>query len=323
MKVARLIALVFFIAVIVGVITETALSSDYPNKPLRIIINYSAGGGHDTMARAFQKPLSEALGVSVLVENKPGGSTKIGTSVVLKAKPDGYTVTMQADRGWVGYFYSKTYDYKPWETLTPVANIVEAPYGFIQTRVGSGYDTWDKLVAAANKNPGKLSCSGPAAGGVVGLIFSEITKRSGIEARYVPFKGASPAMTALLGGHVDFQITTVGEAVRMMRANKTHGLAISSDGRYPQVPDVPTFNDLGIGEPMLNTFSFWGPPKMDKKIVTTLAAAIEKAVQDPEFKDFIENKLTNKIVFKTADQVVAGTQSFEKKWGDSLAAQYK
>jgi tripartite-type tricarboxylate transporter receptor subunit TctC len=300
-----------------------AIGGNYPEKPIKIIINYAPGGGHDVIARSLQGPLAKALGTSIIVENVPGGSTKIGTMQVLKAKPDGYTIVLQADDGWVGYYYSKTYDEKIWVKLTPIANVVDMPSGFIEVRADGPYKIWQDLVNEAKKRPGEVTGAGPAAGGMKELIFHMVMDGAGVKCKYVPFSGAGPAQTAMLGGHVDFRVCAASEAMTMIKAGKTKGLAISTGTRYHACPDVPTFKELGVGEEVWSTLSIWGPPGMPQDIINTLTNGIKTALQDAKFVDLQENQLYNKIHFKTGPEVLKNTQEFDRIWGPKLASQYK
>ena len=223
---------------------------------------------------------------------------------------------------WVGYYYSKTSETKPWEELTPIAQFAETPYNFVATSVASGLDTWAKVVAKAKANPGTIKVGGPASGGLVEFTFNQIMERAGITGVYVPFQGAQPALTALLGGHIDFQITTLGDGMATTRQGQTYALAVSSDGRSPTAPDVPTFAELGIADTLTNTFSLWGPKGMDPKVVEVLASAVRKAIQDPKYVDLLA-KRDYTVVFKSSAEVRDAVNAFDVKWGQRLAASFK
>ncbi len=319
MKSIKVLAVILGVSFIVGLPT-LGWVQEFPNKPIRMIIPYSAGGGTDILGRAFQRPLEKELGVKILVENIPAGSTKVGTMEGMKAKPDGYTLILISAQSWVGYYYSKTYETKVWEKLTPVGNITSEPYGFIEVRAESPFKTWADLAKAAKENPGKLTCGGPGAGGILEILFHEITKTANIQCKYVPFAGAGPTKIALLGGHVDFRICQPTESIAMIRAGKTRGLAVSTEKRFDPLPDVPTFKEAGIGEAMSLTRGIWGPPNMSSRIVEILARAIEKATKDPEFVKLVEEELVFKVEFKTGQVIQKETVDFDKAVGPKFAA---
>ncbi len=310
------------VACVLG-IWSLGLAADYPDRPIRVIVPYAAGGGNDVLARAFQVPFEGTLGAKVVVENIPAGTTKMGTLEVLKAKPDGYTIVIMSDPGWVAYYYSGTYDEKVWDRLTPVANLTSEPYGFVEVRAESPFKTWADLVKAAKEKPGQLTCGGPGAGGMMELIMNTITQSAGIQTRYVPFAGAGPSRVALLGGHTDFRVCQPTEAITMIRAGKTRGLAVSTDKRMGDLPDVPTFKELKIGPTITLTRSIWGPPKLPQKIVNTLTQAVEKATKDPKFIKTIQEDLLYTVEYRPPKKLYDALVNFDKDWGEQLKASYK
>jgi tripartite-type tricarboxylate transporter receptor subunit TctC len=289
-----------------------------------MIIAYSAGGDNDILARLLQKPLEKLIGTNLIIENIPAGSTKVGTMELMKAKPDGYTLMFHGDQSWIGTYYSKTYDFKAWKMLTPIANVATDPYSFIEIRADGPFKTWGELVKYAKENPGKCTCAGAISGGMPELVFNEIIKAAGIQCRYVPFAGAAPAKTALLGGHVDFRITQPAGAITGIRAGQTKGIGVSTEKRYDLLPDVPTYKELGIfNESIIMTRSVWGPPKMSPEITDKLAKFIERATKDSEFIKAAQDKWMYKIEFYSASKMVEELDKFEKMWGPQFAAFYK
>jgi tripartite-type tricarboxylate transporter receptor subunit TctC len=299
------------------------MAADFPQKPIRVIIPWSAGGGIDVLCRTFQPFFEKVLGQRILIDNIPAGTTKVGTMELMKAKPDGYTLMFHNQEAWVGYYYSKTFDSKVWEQLVPIANIVSVPYAFIEVRVESPFKTWADLVKAAKENPGKLTCGGPASGGMAEVFVDEITRASGIKVRYVPFAGGGPTKVALLGGHIDFRYCQPSEAIEMIRAGKTRGLAVSTDKRMEAIPDVPTFKELGIWGTLIYSRSFWGPPKLPSNLVNTLAKIIEKAAQEPEFIKIARDQLLYTMDYRPPEKVKADMEAFDKQFGPKLAEAYK
>jgi tripartite-type tricarboxylate transporter receptor subunit TctC len=300
----------------------TGMAADFPQKPIRLIIPWSSGGGTDIIGRAFQPFFEKILGQRVLIDNIPGGTTKIGAMELIKAKPDGHTLIFSPTESWVGYYYSKTYDFKAWQQMTPIANITSEPYGFVEARTDSPYKTWADLVKAGKENPGKLVCAGPGAGGMIELIMTKITAAAGFKARYVPFAGAGPSKLAVLGGHADFRVCGPGDAIGMIRAGKTRGLAVSSEKRMEALPDVPTFKELGIGGVISVTRSIWGPPKLPANIVNTLTKIVEKATKDPEFIKIIQNQL-HTVDYRPPEKMKEDLETFNKEFGPGLAEMYK
>jgi tripartite-type tricarboxylate transporter receptor subunit TctC len=314
---------VFFIVVWFFSWGTLGFGGEFPEKPIRWIIPFAPGGGTDVLARTFQSAFETALGTKLVIENIPGGSTKVATLEVVNAKPDGYTIILISAPGWLGFYYSGTYDFKVWEKLTPIANLTTEPYGFVEVRAESPFKTWADLVKAAKEKPGQLTCGGPGAGGMMELIMMTITKSSGIETRYVPFAGAGPSRVAVLGGHIDFRVCQPTEAINMIRAGKTRGLAVSADRRMEALPDVPTFKELGIGPTIILPRSIWGPLNLPAEIVSTTSKAVEKAAKDPKFVKVIQEELLYTVEYRPAKKVLEEGVNFDKEWGELLKASYK
>jgi len=303
--------------------TGEGFAQNFPTKPIKVIVPFSAGGSNDLIGRSLQKPLGRELKGTIVVENIPAGSTKMGTMEVLKSEPDGHTLLFASHGALMGYYYSGTYDFKVWEKLTILGTSGEMPYGFLETRIESPFKTWAELVQYAKKNPGKLTCGGPGAGGVMNLIVLESSQAADIDVKYVPFAGAGPSGIALLGGHVDYRVCLPPEAFINIRGGKTRGLAVSYGKRLPEMPEVPTLKELGIllDIPPLS-YDFWGPPNLPPGLANTLAKAIEKAVKDPDYLQFCQ-RIAYQPLFKDAPILKAEMKFFEEKVGPRLAAFYK
>ncbi len=300
-----------------------AFAQNYPTKPIRVIVPFSAGGSNDLIGRTLIKPLAKELKGSIVVENIPGGTTKMGVLEVMKADPDGHTLLFASHGALMGYFFSGTYDFKVWEKLIIIGQSGEMPYGCFEVLASSPFKTWQDLAKYAKENPGKLTCGGPGAGGVMGMVAIEVAKAAKIDVKYVPFAGAGPSGTALLGGHVDYRVCLPPEAIPNVRAGKTRVLGLSFGKRLPELPDVPTFKELGLFEeiPTLS-YDFWGPPNLPSHIVDILSKAIEKAVKDPEYLQYCQ-RIAYQPIFKDAKQLKEDIRFFEEKVGPKLAALYK
>ncbi len=302
--------------------TKAGFSQDFPKNNIRLIVPAPAGGGSDLMGRGIAAPLEKILGTRVLVEDIPGGSGKIGAMAAKNAKPDGYSLIL-AGPAWVGFYYQKVYNTKLWLEMTPIGNISTEAYTIIEVRADSPYKTWADFAKAAKENPGKLTCAVMGVGGARLISMKEIRKRAGIEWQDVYFTGAAPGTTALLGGHIDFKISTPAEAIAMIRAGKTRGLALSSERRIKALPDVPTFKELGIAESMGLTRNIWGPPNIPPNIVDVLTKALEKATKDPTFVKLAEDQFICEVEYMPPDRLREELKDFDKKYGQELAEMFK
>jgi tripartite-type tricarboxylate transporter receptor subunit TctC len=302
---------------------SAGLAQTYPAKAIRMIVPFAAGGANDLVARALQKSLGKELKTPVVVENIPGGSTKMGTLELLRSDPDGYTLMLAGHAALQGYYYSGTYDSKVWEKMTPIGQSGETPAGLFEVRVESSFKTWEDLAKHAKQNPGKLTCGGPGAGGLMNLLVVETAKAAGVEVRYVPFAGAGPSGTALLGGHVDYRTCVVVEAINNIRAGKTRGLGLSYHQRLPELSNIPTFKELGLLDiSYLLTFDLLGPADLPPSVVGILTKALEKAVKGPEYVQFCQ-KIAYQPVFKDGRGVKEEIKLFEEKIGPKLAVFYQ
>lgn len=297
-----------------------AQAPGFPSRPVRLIVPYPPGGGVDGQARALQRPLGAALGGTVVVDNRAGGSTRVGTDELRRSAPDGHTLLLMPALAWVGFFYSRTFDSKVWEELTPVAGTAETPYNFLASRAGSGQDTWQKVVEAARRRPEGLRIGGPSAGGIIELSVQDILRGAGVQGIYAPFQGSAPAHAALLGGTVDVQILPFGDGIGQVRAGATHGLAVSAAERHPMAPEIPTFAELGIGRTLMNTFSIWAPPGLPAAIAARVAEGVEAAVRDADFRTVMEERQGFRVAFRPGDAVRRELLEFDRDWGPRLAA---
>ncbi|HVP08266.1 MAG TPA: tripartite tricarboxylate transporter substrate binding protein [Burkholderiales bacterium] len=267
-----------------GVFAPGAPAQQYPSKPIRIIVPFAAGGANDLNGRSLQIPLGKALGGNVLVENMPGASTKIALDHVMKAAPDGYTLLLAGHGALMGYYFSGIFDYKFWDQLVLLGETGRMPWVAIEARADAPYKTWPELVEYARKHPGKLSAGGPAPGGMMELTVIETAKSAGIDVTYIPFKGGGPSGQALLGGHIDYRVAQASEVYPNVRAGKTHALGVGYPTRMAEMPEVPTFKELGMNfEVPVFGFDLWAPPGTPPAIANQITKALEQAVKDPDY----------------------------------------
>ncbi len=263
---------------------QVTLAQPFPSKPIRIIVPFAAGGANDLNGRSLQVPLGKALGGNVIVENMPGASTKLAMDYFMKAAPDGYTLFLAGHGALMGYYFSGIYDYKFWDQLVLLGQTGRMPWVAIEARADAPYKNWQELVEYAKKNPGKLNVGGPAPGGMMELTVIETAKSAGIDVTYIPFKGGGPSGQALLGGHIDYRVAQASEVYPNVRAGKTRALAIGYPMRMAEMPDVPTFKELGMKfEVPVFGFDLWAPPGTPPAIAEKLTNALEQAIKDPEY----------------------------------------
>ncbi len=262
-------------------VAYTAHGQAFPDKPIRIIVPYAAGGAVDIVARNVGQPLSAALGQPVIVDNRPGASANIGMEMAAKAAPDGYTLLM-ASNGIatnMALFPHLAFDGR--RDFAPVARIGYAPLVIVVPAASAAHSLKD-LLAMAKAAPGKLTYA-TAGNGSSGHLAGELLKLTAkIDVLHVPYKGGAPAITDLLGERISFMPINAVEVLPNIRAGKLRALAVASDKRFPLLPDVPTVAEAGL--PGYEATVWWGlvaPAKTPVAIVQKLNMETNKVLADP------------------------------------------
>jgi len=258
-----------------------AQAQPYPNKLIKIIVPYAAGGAVDIVARSVGQPLSEALKQPVIIDNRPGASANIGMEMAARAAPDGYTLLM-ASNGIatnMALFPKLTFDGR--RDFAPVARIGYAPLVIVVPAASPAKSLKD-LLAMAKAEPGKLTYA-TAGNGSSGHLAGELLKSTAkIDVMHVPYKGGAPAITDLLGERISFMPINAVEVINHIRAGRLRALAVASDKRFPLLPDVPTAAEAGL--PGYEATVWWGlvvPSGTPRDIVQKLNADTNKALGDP------------------------------------------
>lgn len=274
----------FALAVSVATISLAALpamAQDYPSKPVTIVVSYAAGGGTDAIARVFAARFEKALGGRVIVENRPGAAANIGTDVVAKADPDGYTLLI----GNQGPMVVNPHIFKlrndPAETLDPIAMIADATLVVVagpRLQVNSMQQLLEQAKA------GELvygSAGNASASHIATLLMGQMAD---IKLKHVPYKGAGPAINDLLGGHVDFMVTTVPSVLGLIQDGTLKSLAVTGKDRFAGLPDVPTVAESGLPEYSASAwYGLLGPKGLPEDVRTKVADATAETLADPAF----------------------------------------
>ena len=264
-----------------------ALAQDkYPSKPITIVCPYPAGGNTDQRSRQFGRFLNTALGVPVIVDNKPGAGGNIGTELIARAKPDGYTIGMGNFAPLsVNPTMFKKVNFDPIKDLAPICLIERGPL-VLMVRPDSPFKNVKDIVAAAKANPGKLSYANGGTGGSHHLSAEMFKNMAGLDIINIPYKGGAPAAMDLMGGQVDMMFEQMYAASANMRANKLRALAITSLKRSPQFPDVPTMAEQGFpGFEISNWQGFVAPAGTPAAIIKLLNEVTNQALSDPTIKE--------------------------------------
>jgi tripartite-type tricarboxylate transporter receptor subunit TctC len=256
-------------------------AQSYPNQPINLVIPLAPGDAGDVAGRAMAEELSKLLKVSVATLNKPGGGLTIGTDAVVKAKKDGYTILLTSNTALISgrILNPETVPYDSFKDLTPLGMATRTPVMLV-VRSDAPYKRFADLVDFAKKNPGKIRV-GTAGVGTAGHFALElINSLTGAGMTMVPFKGASPAATALIGGHVEAALLAIGTLSGHLQGGQVRGLVVSS--KSPPFPDVPMLTQLGYPQNVHGVwYAFFAPAGIPQEISAALIPAIEKAVKEP------------------------------------------
>ena len=281
-------------------LSVTAALAEYPEKPVEVIVGYSAGGGTDVMARTVAQFLEKELNGSVVVKNMPGAGGQIGFTEVAKAAPDGYTLGTFNLPAALALTHDRDADYDV-NSYTYLANFVEDP-NTITVAASSPFQTLGELLDAAKADPGAITLGLSSLGGNDHFGANMIAAASGAEFTLVPFKGASNARTAIMGGHVSGGTMTLGQTTNF--PDELRVLAVLAGERSPFRPDVPTAKELGFDVQMSSLRGIVAPAGMDKAMADQLRAALTAVNENPEFQAMMAEQ-GNPIAFMVGDDFAA------------------
>ncbi|ANN78034.1 tripartite tricarboxylate transporter substrate binding protein [Bordetella flabilis] len=261
----------------------------YPDHPIKLVVGYAPGGGNDIAARLIAKELTEILGQSIVVENRPGAGTNIGASYVARSAPDGYTLSLSSTALAVNVSLYPKLDYDPVKDFAPVAIFAKAPNLLIVSNK-LPVSSVKELVAYAKKNPGKLNFSSAGSGSTQQLAAELFKTKAGITAMHVPYKGSAPSLNAVIGGEADFTFVNIPSSKQLVDSGQVKALAITADKRFPAVPNVPTMEEAGIpGMDVATWYSILAPAGTPPAIINKLNAAVNQAVERPAFRKVLED----------------------------------
>ncbi|TMS58443.1 tripartite tricarboxylate transporter substrate binding protein [Imbroritus primus] len=269
-----------------GVAATPAIAADkYPNKPVTIIVPFSAGGTTDILARIVGVKLGETLGETVIIDNRPGAGGNIGAAMVAKAKPDGYTLLM----GTVGThainqtLYPKL-NFDPIKDFAPLTRVANLP-NLLVVHPSVPAKNVQELIAYAKANPGKLNFGSSGNGSSIHLSGELFKNMTGIDMQHVPYKGSAPAVTDLLGGQISMMFDNMPSAIQHVKSGKLRPLAVTTAKRSPALPNVPTIAESGVkGYEATSWFGLLAPAGTPPAIINRLNADLVKILAMPDVK---------------------------------------
>ena len=257
-----------------------AAADAWPSKPVKIIVPFGPGGFTDVVARILQKELAPALGQPIIIENRPGAGSTIGTDAVAKAAPDGYTLVMVSTTHVISPHLYKKMTYDPIRDFAPVMKLVEGPYVMV-VHPSLGVSTVQEFVTLAKKRPNEIFFASSGNGSAQHLVGALFMQMAGVKLTHVPYKGSNAAMQDLLGGQV--KLSFVGMPNALPNLGKLKALAVTTTKRSPDLPDVPTMDEAGVkGYEATIWLGMLAPKGTPREIVDKLNADIRKVLADPE-----------------------------------------
>ena len=280
---------------------------DYPNKPVRMVVGFAAGGISDVLGRAIAIPMSRQLGHQVIVENKPGAGTTIAGDFTVKSAPDGYTIWLQdiTTHAINTTLYPKL-PYDSMKDFSYIAMVASTPLMLVVHPSTPAHNVRE-LIGLLKSGPGKYSYGSSGNGTIVHLSAEMLKSVAGVEVLHVPYKGSNPATQAILGGEVTFVFSTMPPAISNSKAGKLRALAVTTPKRVSAAPDVPTMMEAGVPNFEIVLYSgILGPKGMDRALVRRINAEFAKAVQAPEMQQVWQNIGADPIVM-TPEEFEAAT----------------
>lgn len=295
----------------------------YPDHPIRMVVPFPPGGGADTTARLLAQRMGERLGQAIIVDNKPGANGLVGTDAVAKAPPDGYTLLL-TDRGALGVnpsLYTKL-PYDPRRDFAYIGVATDGPYVLVVSAAFPA-KTMGELVALAKAKPGGIRYGSYGVGSMAQLNLEALAGATGTRFQHIPYKGAPPAVAAVVAGEVDLTIASPPSLLGLMKEGRIRALAVGSDSRLALLPDVPTMAEAGIaGQPLVPTFfALAAPAGTPATIVDRLNLELRAALSSPDVADklrqagLVPNGGTPAAMHRIVDEDVARFAALAKDIG--------
>jgi len=270
-----------------GLFAATAAVAAYPDKPLRLIVPFAPGGGTDLIARTLGVGLTKELGQTVIVDNKPGAGTIIGTDAVAKSAPDGYTVLVATFAHAVNPSMQEKLPYAWDKSFAPVILIGRGP-NVLVVRADSPYKSVKDVIAAAKANSGKLTYASFGNGTSAHLAGEMFTNLAKVRMTHVPYKGAGPAMTDVLGGQVDMMFGTAAGVAAFVAEGKLRAIGVTTPARSAALKDIPAIAETVPGYQVESWYALYVPAGTPPDVITKLNAAAKKVAQTDEFRQRVE-----------------------------------
>jgi tripartite-type tricarboxylate transporter receptor subunit TctC len=293
-----------------------ASAQGYPNKPVKLVVPWTAAGTVDMVARALAERLSTRLGQPVIVENKPGATGQIGSQLVATSPPDGYTLLlMSATVHTVSPNLHKKFPFEPIEDFAVVSQVVSFPYVMVVS-ADSPYRSVADVAAAAKQEPNKISYASFGLGSAPYLISELFAMQTGTKLLHVPYKGAAPAIADVLGGRVTFFIDSIPSPLGQVRGGRLRALSVTTPQRSTTVPEVPTMAETIPGFEAIAWLGIAAPKGTPRDIVAKLHQELKQIAAEPEYAAKLKAVGLDPVASASPEEFRTWLLSQKKYWGD-------
>ncbi len=300
-------------------IAAGANAQGWPAKSIRFVSPYAPGGGSDILARSIGQKLSENLGVAVVIDNRPGAGGVIGTEIVTKSPPDGYTLMLGTPAPiTVAPSLMKKMPYDPLRDLTPITLVSIVP-AVVAVHPSVPAKSMKELLALARGKPGQMTYSSSGNGGTAHLAGLMLQTMAGIDIIHVPYRGTGPALTAAMSGEVTFTAGNIISSLPMVKAGRVRALAVTSEKRSPVLPDVPAVAETLPGYAAGPFYGVLGPGHMPAELVNRIRGEIVKILHAPEMKNRLSAE-GGEPIGSTPEVYAAMIRSETERWGKVIKA---
>ena len=296
-----------------------AADTNYPTRPVRVIVPYSPGGSSDAVARILSQKLGETLGQQFVIDNRPGAAGSLGREIVAKATPDGYTLLIGDSPHTINVHVLKHVPYDPIKDFTPITLIATAPQIMVINPLVPA-QTLSEFIALANSQPGKLNYGSGGTGSITHLTGELFKLAARVNIVHIPYKSIAIATTDVIGGQVQAAFPTAPGAAPHVRGGRLRALGITTAQRANALPDVPTFEESGIaGMVVTNWFGIFGPARLPPQVLARLHKAVLDALNAPDVRTKFTN-LSLEISTTTPREFETHLKSELEKWGKVVKA---
>jgi tripartite-type tricarboxylate transporter receptor subunit TctC len=303
----------FLATLIAALLPLAAAAQAWPEKPVKIIVPFGPGGFTDVAARILQKELSASLGQPVVVENKPGAGSTIGTAEVANAKPDGYTLAMISTTHVISPHLYKQMPYDPIKGFTPVMKLAEGPYVLV-VHPSVPAKSVAELIALARSQPGTIDYASSGNGSAQHLVGALFNSTAGVKMNHVPYKGSNQAMNDLVGGQVKVSFVGVPNALPNLANGKLRALGVSTAKRYSELPDVPPIAEALPGYDATVWLGLLAPAGTPRDVIQKMNAEIGKVLSTPEARKLMASAGVD-VAIAGSDEFGALLRSELDRWG--------